>query len=79
MVQEHEQCREDARSRVRRYVTYFAGGYAFGGPIALMVLSFIPSIPDQAMDSARNAYMMSAALAGMIVGWWFRQRDEDRS
>ena len=33
----------------------------------------------KSMASARNGYMMSVRnVDGMIVGWWFMLRDEDR-
>lgn len=73
-----EEARENARSAVRRWVTVLAACYVFGGPIALMVLSLIPAFKG-AVDEAKTAYMLSAGLAGMVVGWWFAKRDEERT
>ena len=74
-----EEARENARSRVRRWVTILAATYVFGGPLALMVLSLVPSIKGDALANAQTAYMLSAGLAGMVVGWWFAKRDEERA
>ena len=77
----HEKCseeRESARSKVRRVVTYVAALYVFGGAIALIAASFVPSVTDDTMQKARTAYMLAAPLAGMIVGWWFAKRDDER-
>ena len=74
-----EQCREDARSKVRRAVTYIAAAYTFGGAAVLVVAAFVPAVTPEVQDAARTAYMMAAPLSGMVVGWWFAKRDEERA
>ena len=76
---EPEQNREMARSKVRRVVTYIAAGYTFGGAAVLVAASFVPAITAETLDAARTAYMLAAPLSGMVVGWWFAKRDEERA
>ena len=78
----HENCeeeRENARSTVRRFVTYIAASYVFGGPIILLMVLFFANVPDSKMVSALTIYALASGLAGMVVGWWFSKRDEERS
>ena len=72
-----EDVRENARSRVRRTVTYVAAIYAFGGPIALLVLLLAVDISDSKMTTALIIYALASQLASMVIGWWFAKRDQD--
>lgn len=71
--------RENARSKVRRVVTYCAAGYVFGGAGLLIIASFIPGLSANMMEVARTAYMLAAPIGGMAIGWWFAKRDEERT
>ena len=84
-MNEHEQripcadARENARSTVRRMITYFAGAFVFGGALLLIIMSFIPGFTNEHLDNARDAYALASPLGGVVVGWWFAKRDEERS
>ena len=66
--------REDDRSRVRRVLSYMAGGFVYvGGGVMTGYLLYKGMYVE-----AAATFAAVTASAGTVIGFWFATRSEDR-
>ena len=75
---ECREAREDARSAVRRRLSYAAGTYAFGGGIALVGAALFVPEAKETVTFAKDVYLSILPTAAGVIGYWFATRSEDR-
>lgn len=72
----HKEDVEKRRSFVRRFVTYCATGYAFGGGVLLVAL--MAKWPNK-FTEAKELYLAILPIATGVITYWFATRKPEES
>ena len=65
---------EDKRSAVRRWATYTATFYAFGGSLALIAALWIDDLDAEKLKIAKEVYYTVLPVATGVITYWFASR-----